>query len=291
MATSGPTVPTTDVSGLRGRTAVVTGASSGIGLATARVLGAAGARVVLAVRDLEKGRRAAATVPGEAVVAHLDLADLGSVRAFADGWREPVDLLVNNAGVSSPTLQRTREGVELQFATNHLGHFALTNLLLPRVAGRVVSLSSQAERAGRLPLDDLGWERRRYTESRAYAASKLATLVFTAELQRRLSAAGSPVLATAAHPGYVATGMTGQGTGALARLLLRLAQASEDGALPVLLAATGDVPGGAFTGPERLLHMRGGAQLIGRSRRAQDPALARRLWEVSERASGTSFPL
>ena len=276
---------------MTGRTVVVTGASSGIGLATARALAAAGARVVLAVRDVAKGARAASTVPGEAVVRSLDLAALGSVRRFAEDWQEPIDVLVNNAGVSVRTLQRTRDGFEMQFGTNHLGPFALTNLLLPQITGRVVSLSSQAERMGRLDLGDANWERRPYTESRAYAASKLADVLFTAELQRRLSAAGSPVTAAAAHPGLVATNMTGQTTG-LTRAMARLfAQSPHDGALPVLLAATGDIPGDSFTGPMRFMHMRGGAQLITRSKQAADPALAGRLWKLSEEMTGVTFPL
>ena len=272
---------------LTGRTAIVTGASGGIGAATAAALAARGARVVLAVRDEGRGARAARAMSGLVEVRRLDLADLASVHAFAAGWEEPLDLLVNNAGVSVPTRQQTADGFELQFGTNHLGPFALTALLLPRITGRVVSLSSQAERMGRIDLGDLQAERTPYRESRVYAASKLAALLFTAELQRRLTAAGSPVLVAAAHPGFVATGMTAGSGGRATRLAVRLlAQAPEQGALPVLLAATGDVPPGAFTGPERALHMRGGAQLIGRSRQARDAGLARRLWEASEGLTG-----
>ena len=275
---------------LAGRTVVVTGATSGIGRATARALAAASARVVLAVRDTERGRAVAATIPGETEVRELDLADLASVRRFAAAWSGPLDVLVNNAGVSVPTLERTRDGHELQFGTNHLGPFALTNLLLPHITRRVVSLSSQAERMGRLDLDDLDWTRTPYRESRAYAASKLANILFIAELQRRLTAAGSPITAVAAHPGFVATNMTGSSTG-LTRLMTRLlAQSPEDGALPVLLAATGDLPGDSFTGPERLLHMRGGAEVIGRSKQARDPGLAARLWDASETMTGVQFP-
>jgi NAD(P)-dependent dehydrogenase (short-subunit alcohol dehydrogenase family) len=285
------TTPQTSLPDLSGRTAVVTGASSGIGEATAAALAARGARVVLAVRNPDKGARAARAMSGRVEVRPLDLADLASVRAFAAGWDEPLDLLVNNAGVSVPDLQRTADGFELQLGTNHLGPFALTNLLLPRITGRVVSLSSQVERMGKLDLDDPAHERTPYRESRAYAASKLATLLFTAELQRRLTAAGSPVLALAAHPGFVATGMTGAG-GRVSRLAVRfLAQSPAQGALPVLLAATGDVPPGAFTGPEHAMHMRGGAQLIGRSKQARDPGLARRLWDVSEELTGVRFGL
>jgi NAD(P)-dependent dehydrogenase (short-subunit alcohol dehydrogenase family) len=276
---------------LSGRTAIVTGANSGIGLAVSKSLASAGARVVLAVRDESKGARAAASIDGDTEVRHLDLASLESIRAFASAWQGPIDLLINNAGVSVSTLQRTVDGFELQLGTNHLGPFALTNLLLPRVTGRVVTLTSQAERAGRLDFDDLDHRRTPYKESRAYAASKLANLVFTAELQRRLQTAGSRVISTAAHPGFVATNMT-SGTGAGARLAVRLlAQTADEGALPVLLAATGDVPGGSLTGPEHLLHMRGGAELIGRSKQAKDPDLGARLWTVSEKLTGVSFGL
>jgi NAD(P)-dependent dehydrogenase (short-subunit alcohol dehydrogenase family) len=277
--------------GLAGQSVIITGATSGIGLATAQALAAQDARVVLAVRDTQKGSRVASSIPGETDVRRLDLSDLGSVRQFAEAWKGPIDVLINNAGVSSPTLERTQDGFELQFGTNHLGPFALTNLLLPHITGRVVSLSSQAERNGKINFDDLNWNRTPYKESKAYATSKLANLVFISELQRRLTAVGSDVTAVAAHPGLVATNMTGQTTG-LTNLIVRLmAQSPEDGALPVLMAATADIPGDSFTGPERLLHMRGGAELIGRSKRARDPALASRLWEASETLTGVRFPL
>ncbi len=279
-------------SSLTGTVAIVTGASSGVGAATAAALAGYGAHVVYAVRDVDKGRLAASGRPGSTEVRRLDLADLSSVRAFADDWDGPVDLLINNAGVSTSTRQLTRDGFELQLGTNHLGHFALTNLLLPHVRGRVVTLASMAERAARLDLDDLGSERAPYNGQRTYNATKLANLLFTAELQRRLTAAGSTVLAMAAHPGFVASSMTADLSSAVGRFAVRrLAQAPEAGALPVLYAATGDLPGDSFTGPEHLMHMRGGAEVINRSRRARDPELAARLWDVSEQLTSTSFPL
>jgi NAD(P)-dependent dehydrogenase (short-subunit alcohol dehydrogenase family) len=284
--------PSTSLShDLTGQTVVVTGATSGIGLATAQALAAQNARVVLAVRDAQKGARVASSIHGSTDVQVLDLGDLSSVRHFAQAWDEPIDLLINNAGVSSSTLERTRDGFELQFGTNHLGPFALTNLLLPHITGRVVSLSSQAERTGKINFEDLNWEHTPYKESKAYANSKLANLIFISELQRRLTAAGSNITAVAAHPGLVATNMTGQTTG-LTNLIVRLlAQSPADGALPVLMAATADIPGNSFTGPEHLLHMRGGAELIGRSKQAQDPALASQLWDASETLTGVRFPL
>jgi NAD(P)-dependent dehydrogenase (short-subunit alcohol dehydrogenase family) len=277
---------------LAGKTAIVTGASSGIGLSTARALAAAGARVVFAVRNPAKGGAAAGATPGLTEVRQLDLASLNSVRAFAAAWDGPIDLLINNAGVSAPGLTRTADGFESKFGTNHLGHFALTNLLLGHVTGRVVTVASHAERLARLDFDDLNWERRPYQPSRAYNDSKLANLLFTAELQRRLAAAGSAVLANAAHPGLVATNIYHHdGPRRPADLLWAvairlLAQDADHGALPVLYAAVADVPGNSFVGPAHVMHMRGAPQLIDRSPNAQDPDLARRLWSISEELTG-----
>ncbi len=259
--------------------------------------GVGGARVVLAVRDAGKGQAAAAAMPGVTEVRRLDLASLESVRAFAAGQDGPVDLLINNAGVSVPSLARTADGFEMKFGTNHLGHFALTGLLLGQLTGRVVTVASQAERLGRLDLDDLNWERRPYAPARAYNDSKLANLLFTAELQRRLAAAGSPVLANAAHPGLVRTGIyqhdgPRRPADLLWALAIRLAgQDPAHGALPSLYAAVADIPGDSFVGPSHLLHMRGAPQLIDRSDAARDPDLARRLWDASEQLTGVHFPL
>jgi NAD(P)-dependent dehydrogenase (short-subunit alcohol dehydrogenase family) len=273
---------------MTGKTVIVTGASSGIGLATGRALAAAGARVVFAVRNTAKGGVAADATPGLTEVRQLDLASLDSVRAFAADWDDPIDLLINNAGVSAPSLIRTADGFESKFGTNHLGHFALTNLLLEHVTGRVVTVASQAERLARLDLEDLNWEHRPYQPSRAYNDSKLANLLFTAELQRRLAAAGSSVLANAAHPGLVAThiyhhdGPRRPADMLWAVAIRLLAQDADQGALPVLYAAVADVPGNSFAGPSHLMHMRGAPQLIDRSPAAQDPDLASRLWTLSE---------
>jgi NAD(P)-dependent dehydrogenase (short-subunit alcohol dehydrogenase family) len=291
------TFSTADIPGLAGKTTIVTGASSGIGLATASALAASGARVVLAVRSTEKGKAAAAAIPGITEVRELDLASLNSVRAFAAGWDGPVYLLINNAGVSGSSLARTADGFEMKLGTNHLGHFALTNLLLPHVTGRIVTVASQAERFARLDLDDLNWQRRPYAPSRAYNDSKLANLLFTAELQRRLTAAGSGVLANAAHPGLVATNIyNNDGPRRPADLIWAVvnrlaAQSPEQGALPTLYAAVAAIPGNSFAGPSHLAHMRGAPQLIARSEAAQDPDLARRLWTASEELTGVRFPL
>ncbi|SEG08214.1 NAD(P)-dependent dehydrogenase, short-chain alcohol dehydrogenase family [Actinacidiphila yanglinensis] len=284
-----------DIPDLTGTTAIVTGASAGVGRSTAQALSAAGARVVLAVRNSEKGRKAAAGMPGKTEVRELDLADLASVRTFAAGWDGPIDLLVNNAGISAPSLARTADGFESSFGVNHLGHFALTNLLFEHLAGRVVTVASQAERMGRLDFGDLDWQRRPFRGSRAYNDSKLANLLFTAELQRRLIAAGSGVLAQAAHPGLVATDIY-QRDGHRPPLpwavaLKLLAQGPDRGALPVLYAAVADIPGDSFTGPSHLGHMRGAPELIARSATARDLDLAARLWDVSERLTRVNCPV
>lgn len=290
------TFTTADVPNITGKRVIVTGANSGIGAAAATVLAAAGAQVTLAVRNVEKGRAAAAKMPGATEVRELDLADLASIRAFASGWGDELDLLINNAGVMVPPLSRTKDGFELQFGTNHLGHFALTNLLLPQVRRRVVTVASGAHRLGRIDFDDLNWERRRYRRWAAYGQSKLANLLFTSELQRRLSAAGSPVLAVAAHPGYAATNLQshtgssiGDRLGNLGNALF--AQSAAAGALPTLFAAFADIPGDSYAGPGGFQEMRGAPVLVGRSARAQDDTVARRLWQVSEELTGTSFPL
>jgi NAD(P)-dependent dehydrogenase (short-subunit alcohol dehydrogenase family) len=281
-----------DISSVAGLTVIVTGANGGIGLAVARALAAAGARVVFAVRSVEKGTAAAAAVPGNTEVRELDLASLASVRAFAARWDGEIHLLINNAAASPRSLARTADGFELQFGTNHLGHFALTNLLMAHITGRVVTVASQAERFGRLDFDDLNWEHRPYRTSRAYNDSKLANLLFTAELQRRLTSAGSGVLAMAAHPGLVATdiyhhdGPRRPADLVWAVAIRLLAQDAAHGALPVLYAAVADVPGDSFAGPSHMAHMRGAPELIARSATAQDADLARRLWTVSEQLTG-----
>jgi NAD(P)-dependent dehydrogenase (short-subunit alcohol dehydrogenase family) len=192
-----------------GKTVIVTGSNGGIGFATAKTLAERGARVVLAVRYSAKGEQAAKAIRGVTEVRKLDLASLDSVRSFASAWNGSIDILINNAGISAPTLGRTADGFELQFGTNHLGPFALTNLLLSNVVGRVVTVGSRAEQMGRIYFDDLNWKRTRYNQFRSYANSKLANLLFTAEFQRRLSASGSRSIATVAHPGLVShTSMT-----------------------------------------------------------------------------------
>jgi len=280
---------------LSGATVIVTGANSGIGRAAAHALVAAGARVVLAVRDADKGHRAAATMRGDTEVRRLDLASLASVREFATAWEGEIDLLINNAGVMIPPMTRTADGFELQFGTNHLGHFALTNLLLEHVTGRVVTVSSTASSAGRIDFDDLNWKRKPYKAWRAYGQSKLANLLFCAELQRRLAAAGSPILATAAHPGYANTNLQFHSQNRTIELVSRLgnrlvAQDENGGARPTLYAAVADIPGNSYAGPGGRM-MRGAPELVKRTDAAKDAEVARRLWDVSEQLTGVRFPL
>jgi NAD(P)-dependent dehydrogenase (short-subunit alcohol dehydrogenase family) len=281
---------------LDGRTAIVTGSNSGIGLAAARELAGAGVRVVMAVRNTEKGEAAASGLEGTVEVRKLDLADLSSVREFASGFDGDVDLLINNAGVMAVPESRTADGFEMQIGTNHLGHFALTNLLLPQIRDRVVTIASGAHRMGKIDLDDLNWESRRYDRWRAYGQSKLANLLFTLELQRRLGEAGSDVIAVAAHPGWSATNLQSHTGSRLQNGLMWVgnkvwAQSDEQGAWPTLYAATQDVAGGAYIGPDGFQEMRGHPKPVTRSGAASDEETARKLWELSERLTGVTFGL
>ena len=293
---AGPTWTTARIPSLAGKTIIVTGANSGIGLEAARVFAEKGAHVVFAVRDPKKGRDAAATVAGSTEVRQLDLADLGSVREFAKGWSGGIHVLVNNAGVMVPPFRHTKDGFELQFGVNHLGHFALTNLLLPHITGRVVTVASSAHRSGRIDFDDLNWATRRYgAGSGAYEQSKLANLLFTLELQRRFEASGSRVIATAAHPGMTATNLMSSSESpvmtVLAKVAVRLfAQDAVTGATPTLFAATEPVPGGSYAGPGNRLELSGPPVLVGRSDAAADFVAAARLWDASEELTGVRYP-
>jgi NAD(P)-dependent dehydrogenase (short-subunit alcohol dehydrogenase family) len=294
MAPSGWTAA--DLASQLGRTFIVTGGNSGIGLPTARALAEAGARVVLAVRDLARGEAAAESIPGDCEVRQLDLADLASVRAFASGWQGELSVLINNAGVMRTPERRTADGFELQIGTNHLGHFALTNLLLPHVTDRVVTVASGAHRGGYISLDDLNWHRRKYRRWAAYQQSKLANLLFTLELQRRLTAAGSDVRALAAHPGYVATNLQFRSESRLEDRMMAIgnrlfAQTEEAGARPTLFAASQDLPGASYVGPDGLRGLRGDPTLLGRTAAASDVEMAKGLWTLSEELTGVTFPL
>jgi NAD(P)-dependent dehydrogenase (short-subunit alcohol dehydrogenase family) len=292
-----------DIPDQTGRTALVTGANSGIGLETARMLARKGAKVVLACRSLEKGRAAveqiAADKPsGEVSLEALDLADLDSVSAFAKTFaanHPRLDLLVNNAGVMVPPLTRTKQGFELQMGTNHLGHVALTAHLLPLVektgGSRVVVVSSGVHHMGKIDFDDLNWETRSYSAMQAYAQSKLANLLFALELGRRLGASGSAVRVTSAHPGWTATEL--QRTAGVARLFNPIfAMKAHDGALPTLRAATDSAAEtGSYWGPSRFFEMNGPPERARINAKARDEAVALRLWDVSEKLTGVSFGL
>jgi NAD(P)-dependent dehydrogenase (short-subunit alcohol dehydrogenase family) len=291
---------------LTGRRTLVTGVTSGIGERTALELARHGAEVVLAARSEEKLDRTEADIMAAVPTAVLhraivDLADLSSVRRAAAHVAEigPLDLLINNAGVMALPYARTVDGFELQFGTNHLGPFLLTGLLLPQLVasgdGRVVTVASNAHRvAWRAPLDDPRAVHGRYSRWGAYISSKLANLMFTFELDRRARAAGLPVKALAAHPGYSATELMGKSGGAAGQIMKAatrlLGQRSNLGALPTLMAATADLPGSTYVGPDGLLQMRGYPRIVKPRRLAQDEEAQRRLWELSEAATGIHYP-
>ena len=282
-----------DLPSFAGRTAIVTGANGGLGEVTARELARVGAHVVLAVRDTEKGKAAAARMSGDIEVRRLDLQDLTSVHRFADDT-EKVDVLVNNAGIMATKHAITADGFEGQIGTNHLGHFALTNLLLPKLTDRVVTVSSLLHHIGFISLKDLNWQARRYSAWLAYGQSKLANLLFTSELQQRLDAAGSSLRALAAHPGWSHTnlqGNSGRKLGDAAVLAAdRLVSTDADfGARQTLYAASQDLPGDTFIGPRFGLY--GRTQPTWRNWPAKRAATAAALWELSERLTGTKFPL
>jgi NAD(P)-dependent dehydrogenase (short-subunit alcohol dehydrogenase family) len=295
---------TADIPDQSGRVAVVTGANSGLGMVTARELARKGAHVILACRDTAKGERALSdiTAVGSAEVRLLDLADLESVREFAArvvAQQPHLHLLINNAGVMAPPRRLTKDGFESQIGTNHLGHFALTGLLLPALLAapspRVVTVSSGAHRMGWIRFDDLQYEHR-YINWLAYGQSKLANLLFCFELQRRATAAGSPLSSLAAHPGYAATNLQFAGpsrfyeTAIMAVTNKVLAQSADMGALPSLYAATAaDVPGGSFVGPDGFMEQRGHPKIVTAAGRAYDEDAGRRLWEMSEELTDVHY--
>ncbi|UXA07866.1 SDR family NAD(P)-dependent oxidoreductase [Mycobacterium sp. SMC-2] len=282
-----------DLPSFAGRTVVVTGANAGLGEATARELARVGARVVLAVRNTEKGKAAAERMTGDVEVRQLDLQDLGSVRRFADEMAA-VDVLVNNAGIMATKHAVTADGFEGQIGTNHLGHFALTNLLLPRLTDRVVTVSSLMHHFGYISRKDLNWRSRPYSAWLAYSQSKLANLLFTSELQRRLETAGSSLRALAAHPGWSHTnlqGNSGRRWGDAAVLAVdRIVSTDADfGARQTLYAVSQDLPGDTFVGPRFGLY--GRTQPTWRNWPAKRASTAQALWDLSEQLTGTEFPL
>ncbi|MBI2697869.1 short-chain dehydrogenase [Mycobacterium gordonae] len=292
-----------DIPDQTGRTAVVTGANTGLGLETAAALAAHGARVVLAVRNLDKGKQAvdritAATPGAQVQLQELDLGSLASVRDAAAQLRsdhDGIDLLINNAGVMYPPKSTTADGFEMQFGTNHLGHFALTGLLLDRLlpvpGSRVITVSSVGHRIrAAIHFDDLQWERS-YSRVGAYGQSKLANLLFTYELQRRLAPHGTTI-AAAAHPGVSDTELMRHMPTLIGRVGKPFFQPAELGALPTLRAATDRaVQGGQYYGPDGFQEVRGYPKVVASSKQSHDEELQRRLWAVSEELTGVSYPV
>jgi hypothetical protein len=299
----------TDVPDESGRVAIVTGSNTGLGYDTARVLAARGAQVVMAVRDTAKGEAAAARIRGitpraDVTVHKLDLGSLDSVRTASAELAAAyprIDLLINNAGVMYPPKQSTADGFELQFGTNHLGHFALTGLLLKNLlsvdGSRVVAVASIAHKIrAKIDFADLQWEHRRYDRVAAYGQSKLANLMFAYDLQRRLSAANAKTISVAAHPGVAATELVRHVPGAslpgVSWLSGRLLNTSELGALPTLRAATDPaVRGGQYWGPDGFRELRGYPKLVDSSTQSHDTAIQDRLWTVSEELTGVTYPV
>ena len=286
-----------------GKTVIITGSSSGVGYETARVLTDKGATVVIAVRSLEKGNAAADKIRvqnkgADVKVLKLDLADLASVGKFAEEFKKNyarLDLLINNAGVMTPPFSKTKDGFELQFGTNHLGHFALTahllDILTNTVGARIVNVTSSAHRLGGLNFDDLAWEKRRYKAIRAYSDSKLANVYFTFELDRKLKENNFDLLTTAVHPGLTTTELSRHG-GLMDYVTRFFGQDVSMGALTVLRAATEtELKGGEFFGPDDFLELGGYPVKIKPSKLSKDENIADKLWAVSEKLTGVKFDL
>lgn len=282
---------------LTGKRVVVTGATNGVGLGTARALAKAGAHVILAVRNVELGERRAAEMGGSTTVARVDLADQSSVRAFAGSIDDDVDILINNAGALTERRTETVDGFEKTLGTNLLGPFALTNLLLPRVRSQIINVGSDAHRSATLHLDDLHLRRRKWTRLGAYAQSKLAVMLWGLELDRRLRAAGSPVVTQLTHPGWVASNLSQLGDSPLMSaahkvvkvVADRLANDIDEGAAPTLYCISEPLPPGSYVGVTGRFGLRGGPVLIGRSPVACDYDAAARLVAFAEQETGTKL--
>ena len=285
----------------KSRVAIVTGSSSGIGYETARVLANKQASVIIAVRNLDKGNKALAKIrqqypDADLKVMELDLANLAAVKNFTENFKQNyshLDLLINNAGVMIPPYTKTVDGFELQFGTNHLGHFALTGQLLSLLLGtkgsRIVNVSSGAHAMGKIDLDDLPWEKRSYAPWKAYGDSKLANLYFTYELDRQLKAHNLETLVTASHPGWTATELQRE-TPFMEYLNGFFAQNITMGALPTLRAAIEPgLQGAEYFGPKGFMEMRGYPVKVKSNELSQDQAIAKKLWEASEKLTGVKF--
>jgi NAD(P)-dependent dehydrogenase (short-subunit alcohol dehydrogenase family) len=289
----------TRLGNLTGKRIIVTGATNGVGLGTAQILTRAGAHVILAVRNTGLGAQRAAEMGGSTEVIELDLADLSSVRSFSDRLDADVDILVNNAGAITPARGETADGFEMTIGTNHLGPFALTNLLFPRVRSQIVNVGSGAHKSARLLVDDMHLRSRRWTSMGAYAQSKLAVMLWGLELDRRLRAAESPVVSHLTHPGWVASNLTHVSDTPLMAVVHRvvstaanaLANDIEQGAAPTLYCISEPIPPGSYVGVDGRLGLRGGPVLTGRSSLACDYEAAAKVWEFAERETGTALPV
>lgn len=275
---------------LAGKSIIITGASSGIGLAAANTLSKKGAHVIAAVRNIDKAK---AVLNPNIEIRHLDLTDLESVKDFAKSITNKFDVLLNNAGIMAVPLGRTAQGFELQMGTNHFGHFALTGLLLDKIRDRVVTVSSTAHRMGKINFDDIN-SHKKYSRWGVYGQSKLSNLLFTLELDKKLKNSGSSVRAIAVHPGYSNTALQSKTGKKIQDKFMefankRLAQSDEQGSWPSLFAITEDVPGNSFIGPDGFSQIKGYPTYVSRSKRAQDAAVAERLWRLSEELTGIKY--
>jgi NAD(P)-dependent dehydrogenase (short-subunit alcohol dehydrogenase family) len=287
---------------LTGKRIIVTGATNGVGLGTARALVDAGAHVILAVRNTELGAQRAAELGGTTSVVRLDLADQASIRAFPtllDDVCDDVDVLINNAGVVTPSRAETVDGFEMMIGTNFLGPFALTNLIADRVRAQIVSVGSEAHKSATLRLDDMHLRHHKWKAMGAYARSKLAMMLWGLELDRRLREARSPVVSQLTHPGWVASNLSHVSDKPLMSLAHRVVQAAgnllandiDEGAAPTLYCISEPIPPGSYVGVDGIRGLRGGPVLIGRSTTACDYDVAARVWEFAERETGTSLPV
>lgn len=279
---------TAEMPAMTGKTVVVTGGSSGIGLIAAREFATAGAHVIVAVRNIQKGQNAARTMSGDVEVRLLDVSDLTSIRDFATEWTGHLDILVNNAGIMDVPLTRTTDHLDLQTATNSFGPFLLTNLLLPHVTDRVVWVTSQLHRMGHLNIDDINWETRPYKPMDAYNDSKLQVILFSLELQRQLTAAGSKVRSVLAHPGIATTALAVHSSSNAINRFSFFLNDPEHGALPTLFAATQNVSGNAYVGPNGPGSIKGHPKVRKPSRAGLDGASAKKLWGVVSGKVGVS---
>ncbi|WNG92836.1 SDR family NAD(P)-dependent oxidoreductase [Mycobacterium sp. ITM-2016-00318] len=291
---------TTDRLGdLAGKRVVVTGATNGVGLGTARALVRAGAHVVMAVRNTELGAQRAKEIGGSTSIAQVDLADLSSVRAFADAFDDDVDILINNAGMLTADRQETVDGFETTIGTNLLGPFALTNLIFPKVRSQIINVGSQAHRGATLRLDDMHLRTSKWTSMGAYARSKLAVMLWGLELDRRLRAADSPVVSQLTHPGWVSSNLSSISDSPLItvadKVVKRLANVFgndiDAGAATSLYCISEPIPPGAYVGIEGRWGLKGGPVLIGRSAVACDYDAAAKLFEFAEKETGTTLPV